>query len=863
MAVTKKESEGEPVAAESVPGVTINVNVSGAGDATKAGARHSGTDNSELKTARTHIRKADQALASAGAPDPDPDEPQDDTPIWMAKGVPNYRPAHDPATRAQFVLNKFGKPGLPDYGAAKGIVDAPGLRGEADRCCSGCQYFQWMSSGVPFYSDAPQPPNKGICTKFDFATEQAWVCDAWEKYEPPAATVVIVEASEMTMDGKSAPAGHTDEAIVALGYGEPVKAIKRDGDLLEVGAYGILFGSPKERDLTGQWFSPKTDYGPRDGDGVAAMLNHGIPTRKGLEEFFDVTFKQPVKAKRDNVGVFVSHMIDMSDEYERAFGEMIEQGKAKFRWSSGTANHIARYDPVTGEIMRWHPVEFSYTPMAAEPRLPAIVPLKSLSTLTTPTPESGAPQAGSTGGESNTAAVAVKTVSQGESQMAGETPAVTAAPNAQPAAQAQTAPPNVADFGARITGIEGTLSEVKGFMQAINSSPAIARGGFATVGEEDKPKFKTLGEFLMSVARAEAHGVTDQRLVAIKSNDPNDESGFSLSKALGDGFVGSLYGAHMKAIKAPTGLSEGLSSGGGFLVGTDRMPGIMSRVYDVGQLLKLVNMIPISANSNGLTINAEDETSRATGSRRGGIRFYWTAEAGSKTASAPTFRQIEFRLRKAVGLVYATDELISDASALEAWIMTNLPEELAFGVEDSIINGLGGGMPEGVLASPALVSVAKETGQTATTIVTANLMKMWSRLWVRSRQNSIWIYNQDCQPQLDSLTIPVGTSGVEPRIVRYRDDGVMTIYGRPAMASEYCATLGTQGDILLLDLGEYQMIEKGGVQSASSIHVRFVNDESVFRFVYRTDGKPKWNSPLTPYKGSNTVSPFVAIDTRA
>jgi len=63
-------------------------------------------------------------------------------------------------------------------------------------------------------------------------------------------------------------------------------------------------------------------------------------------------------------------------------------------------------------------------------------------------------------------------------------------------------------------------------------------------------------------------------------------------------------------------------------------------------------------------------------------------------------------------------------------------------------------------------------------------------------------------------------------------------------------------------LSEYQMIEKGGVQAASSIHVRFVYDESVFRFVYRVDGQPKWNLPLTPYQSANTLSPFVVLEAR-
>ena len=89
-----------------------------------------------------------------------------------------------------------------------------------------------------------------------------------------------------------------------------------------------------------------------------------------------------------------------------------------------------------------------------------------------------------------------------------------------------------------------------------------------------------------------------------------------------------------------------------------------------------------------------------------------------------------------------------------------------------------------------------------------------------------------------------------------------TIYGRPAYAIEQCSTIGDLGDIFYVDLSQYLLIEKGGIQSAVSAHVRFVNDEVVFRFSLRLDGQSLWNSALTPYKGSNTQSPFVTLEAR-
>ncbi len=91
----------------------------------------------------------------------------------------------------------------------------------------------------------------------------------------------------------------------------------------------------------------------------------------------------------------------------------------------------------------------------------------------------------------------------------------------------------------------------------------------------------------------------------------------------------------------------------------------------------------------------------------------------------------------------------------------------------------------------------------------------------------------------------------------------MRIKGRPVVETEFNATLGTIGDIVLADMGEYLFWEKGGIQSAMSIHVEFLTDQTVWRFVYRADGKPSIASPLTPANGTNTVSPFVALATRS
>ena len=83
------------------------------------------------------------------------------------------------------------------------------------------------------------------------------------------------------------------------------------------------------------------------------------------------------------------------------------------------------------------------------------------------------------------------------------------------------------------------------------------------------------------------------------------------------------------------------------------------------------------------------------------------------------------------------------------------------------------------------------------------------------------------------------------------------------MPLEQCATVGTVGDISFCDWRQYKTIDKGGMESASSIHVEFLTDQMVFRFIMRLEGQPKRNKTLTPFKGSNTQSSFITLATRA
>jgi HK97 family phage major capsid protein len=312
--------------------------------------------------------------------------------------------------------------------------------------------------------------------------------------------------------------------------------------------------------------------------------------------------------------------------------------------------------------------------------------------------------------------------------------------------------------------------------------------------------------------------------------------------------------------RAASGLNETNPSDGGFLVQQDFVSDLLKRTYETGILASKVKKIPISTNANSLKINAIDEDSRANGSRWGGVQTYWEGEADQLAGSKPKFRILELSLKKLTGLCYATDELLQDAAALESVIKQAFTEEFGFKIDDAIVAGNGSGEPLGILSSGALVTVAKETSQTEILKV-ENLVKIWNRLWSRSRANAVWYINQELEPYL--YTLKIGDTPVYVPAGGLSEKPYGTLFGRPVIPLEQCSAAGDVGDIILADISQYLLIDKGGIKAASSVHVRFLYDENVFRFIYRVDGQPIWNKPLTPFKGSATVSPFVTLAKRS
>ena len=307
--------------------------------------------------------------------------------------------------------------------------------------------------------------------------------------------------------------------------------------------------------------------------------------------------------------------------------------------------------------------------------------------------------------------------------------------------------------------------------------------------------------------------------------------------------------------------SEGEGGLGGFLVPTQFVANLMMVALEESIVRSRAFILPMASDT--ARIPAVRDTSHAT-SVFGGVQMYWSAESGSLTESNPTFRTVGLTAKKLHGYTTVTNELLLDSAiGLEALLTEMFGKAIIFFEDVAFISGTGAGQPLGLLNAPGVVSVAKETGQAASTIVAENLDKMYSRMLPSSLNRAIWIAHNDCFPQLAAMARNVGTGGSAVWVSNMVGGPPSSIYGRPVIYTEKCASVGTTGDIYFVDWSYYILAQRLGVTMAASPHVRFTNDETVFRFVERLDGQPWVDSPITPRNGTNTLSPYVKLDARA
>ena len=328
--------------------------------------------------------------------------------------------------------------------------------------------------------------------------------------------------------------------------------------------------------------------------------------------------------------------------------------------------------------------------------------------------------------------------------------------------------------------------------------------------------------------------------------------------------MGRLVSARLKPLKVEATAGSDEQGGyadpyGGFLVPEGFSPNLLRIEPEPDPMAGKTTKVPMQTT----VVNVPARVDKVhTSSVSGGLRVYRRAEADTVATSRVQFEQVRLEANPLMGLAYATEEILTDSAiSFAALLAQGFRDEFTAKIIDERLNGTGVGEYMGAMASPCLVSITKEAGQAADTLVYENIVKMRARIW--GYEKAIWMANQDCFPQLITMVLEVGAGGVPIYHSDAREDVADTLLGRPIVYTEYLQTLGDKGDILLANWSQYLEGLYQPLQGEESIHVRFIYNERAFRFTMRNAGAPWWSAALTPKNSTSTLSPFVTLNERA
>jgi HK97 family phage major capsid protein len=405
--------------------------------------------------------------------------------------------------------------------------------------------------------------------------------------------------------------------------------------------------------------------------------------------------------------------------------------------------------------------------------------------------------------------------------------------------------------GAEQAQIDSLMAEADKIENQINKM-----GGFPSAGRKSEPQ-QPMAQANLGGGHSRAAG-------------PGAPAGYSQFKSPGDFFQAVKDSCARGGTRDPrlimdapsTSSSEGAGADGGFLVPPQWSRDIFSTIMGEGSLVDLCNVVPVTGNTYVQVLDTG-----APWATSGGVQAYWKGEMVQLTESKVELKDTTKRLCKLTAVCPVTEELMEDAPSLDGYLRRKVASIFDFKINLAILQGVGAaGQPSGILPAPCLITVDKEAGQDADSVVYENIVKMWGRLAPGSENNAVWLMHKDVWPQLLTMGLVNGVSSTPVFLPADAAAGrpMQTLMGRPIVTTQAAETLGDKGDIILADLTQYQVILKtAGMRTQVSAHVYFLWDVQTFKFVIRIDGSPLWPAAVAARDGNNTYSPFVCLAERS
>ena len=323
----------------------------------------------------------------------------------------------------------------------------------------------------------------------------------------------------------------------------------------------------------------------------------------------------------------------------------------------------------------------------------------------------------------------------------------------------------------------------------------------------------------------------------------------------GMGTPGRLMKMHKGEIER-RGLSTLTGLGGGFWMRPQFSELLLQIPPDEQYLSTMIRNLPATDPPNAeFTFNAFDQS----GSKGifGGVAVYSAKElADLSETEYPTLLKVTFKPEKTGVFWTVSEESQANTPQMGAMMQPLINGAILAQRDDKIQTGTGAGEFKGFASSPAMITVARSVADQVNFI---DLVNMIARQMTGGGGKFVWACQRVTMlPQLMTLTDGSGK-------LIWADNAregipAPTLAGIPIFFNQISPTLGTQGDLRLINLDYYMRKPGMGATLKSDMGILgFKKGEETLKVSYYDDAKPWITAPLTLRDGINTVSPFIEL----
>lgn len=286
---------------------------------------------------------------------------------------------------------------------------------------------------------------------------------------------------------------------------------------------------------------------------------------------------------------------------------------------------------------------------------------------------------------------------------------------------------------------------------------------------------------------------------------------------------------------------------GGFLVPQKFLSMMTPQNMGTYTIRQLATKIP-SGNSASIEMPYLDQYGEQ--GRRAGTNAFWVDEGTPSSKTSTKFGTLKFEPRGMSAYFELTNKLMGNYGAITSMVQNLLVNDMSALEEQAFINGDGIGKPAGFMNAKCTLEVTRKT---ASEINYEDIINMYSKRLAGKRY--VWLYNNTAIPQLMQLSDGAGQLIWQPSA---RDGVPSTLLGLPMIESEFFPNLGATGDLMLVDLSSYGIVDGLGMTLAVSRDVKFLERKSVILAYKEVDARSMFADKLKRDNGTYG-SPFIAL----